>query len=165
MSRSAFWMSMEILQTMKIPYIFSSLLFHVSILGLKAFEPLFKKWCCSNISFCKLSLYAEMLCPRVGCCPACFGKALFCLQGISFNVSLTPRHLQPSWFSLGPLGAGWKQPSPLGHFSTEWALKMWEGCGSRKECGGFPKLAVQTVVTPPFLPLSSFYASFSRNFS
>lgn len=95
------------------------------------------------------------------CWPACFGKALFCLQGISFNASLTPRHLQPSWFSPGPLGAGWKQPSPLGHFSTEWALKTWEGCGSRKECGGVPKLAV----TPPFLPPSPFSASFSLNFS
>lgn len=98
-----------------------------------------------------------MLCLRVefGNCPACFGKALFCLQGICFNVSLTPRHLQPSWFSPGPLGAGWKQPSPLGHFSTEWALKTWEGCGSRRECGGDPTLAVQTVVTPPYSPPSA----------
>lgn len=53
-------------------------------------------------------------------------------------------------FSPGLPGAGWKQPSPLGHFSTKWALKTWEGCGSRKECGGVPKLCIQTVITPPF---------------
>ena len=67
--------------------------------------------------------------------PAWFGKSpfFFCLRGISFNASLTPRHLQPSWFSPGPLGAGWKRPSPLGHFSTESSAEdvggMWEQGG------------------------------------
>lgn len=61
------------------------------------------------------------------------------------------------FFFCGPLGTGWKRPSLLGHFSTEWALKTWEGCRSWKECGGVPKLAVQTVITPPFL--SSFASS------
>lgn len=72
---------------------------------------------------------------------------------------------RPLDFFSGPLGAGWKRPSPLGYFSMEWALKTWEGCGSWKECGGVPKLAVQTVITPPVLPPFFLCISLSLNFS
>lgn len=105
--------------------------------------------------YAKVTTHLQRCCVRElsrECCPAVFGKALLCLQGISFNTSFTPRHLQPSWFSPGPLGAGWKQPPPLGHFSTGRALETWEGCGRRKECGPVPTLGRSNRCNSSFSP-------------